>query len=380
MNSSTKLATAFAVLATMSLPAAYAQKKSDEWTLKKPKLEKPTTSINWSGAFDYATNSFQGSVDDLENFDDLGEKIRIRDLNLSVDVLMSIFGARLTLEENSNDLSIDGTSLKEKVRDLYVGIQPMENLIILYGKTDVPFGADQSERAENEVTKLNEQLERKLVAAVEIHPTFMKQIQSVELAAFSSKSDRNDVKFNDKLDSYAARVIADIAGVLTQASYMRMDGKEYRASISGAKGVASKITGPLQVYAELQMIRESAINGDINVATVGASKQLEKFGNGKTSVYAEGSRIQQHGTSKNARNAGAVGAKYRLNKNVTLGAEVSTHGLAPEAVISQDKDTTVSASVEVKKGDRAKRAPMFGKKRDADGSDLRAKAAKMRAK
>src|SRR5690606_20253929 len=229
------------------LPAAYAQ-KSDEWTIKKPKLEKPTMSINWSGAFDYATNSYSGSVDDLENFDDLGEKIRVRDLNLSMDVLMSIFGARLTLEENSNDLSISATSLREKVRDLYIGIQPMQNLVILYGKTDVPFGADQSERAENAVTKLNEQLQRKLVAAVQITPTFMKQIQSIELAAFSSKTDPNDVKFNDKLDSYSARVIADIASVLTQASYMRIDGKEYRASVSGAKGVSSKITGPLHVY------------------------------------------------------------------------------------------------------------------------------------
>src|SRR5690606_24834564 len=146
------------------------------------------------------------------------------------------------------------------------------------------------------------------------------------------------------------------------------------------KGVSSKVTGPIQVYAELQVIRHSALNGDINVATVGASKALQRLGNGKTSVYAEASRIQQRGTSKNARNAGAVGAKYQLNPNVALGAEVSTHGLAPEGVISQDKDTTVSASVEFKRAGKDKRTPMFGSKRDADGSALRAKVEAMKNK
>lgn len=380
MKPSIKLATAFAVVASLALPSAFAA-KSDEWQLKKPKLEKPTFTWNASGAVDYGSSSLDTSVDDLENFDDLGEKLRVRDLNLSIDAMMSIFGARLTLEENSNDLSVDGKALEEKVRDLYIGIQPMTNLVILYGKTDVPFGADQSDNAESDITKLNEQLERKLVAAVQVKPSFIKQIQSIELAAFSSKSSPTDVKFNDKLDSYSARVIAQLGAVLTQASYMRVDKNEYRASVSGAMTAQTQITGPFEVYAELQAIRHSATNGDINVGTVGVNKALPTQ-SGKWSAYGEYSRIQTAGTSANARNAGAAGVKYQATQNIAVKAGLQTHALAPSGVISADKDTTAVVSVEVKRKSKDARNEMFssGKKKDADGSQLRDAASKMRAK
>ena len=154
----------------------------------------------------------------------------------------------------------------------------MTNTVIIYGKTDVPFGADQSDNAESDITKLNEQLERKLVASVAVTPSFIKQIQSIEVAAFSSKSTPNEASLKGKLDSYSARVIAQLGAVLTQASYMRVaadglavNGKENRTSVSAAMPLATELTGPFQVYAELQVIRHSAANGDINVGTIGAS-------------------------------------------------------------------------------------------------------------
>jgi hypothetical protein len=381
MKTSIKLVTIFAALATLSFQGAFAaQAKSDAWSLKKPKIEKPTLTWNSSVSFDYATNSYKTSADDLENFDDLGQKIRVRDLDLSVDAMMSIFGARLTLEHNSNDLSADADSLREKVRDLYIGVQPMTNLVILYGKTDVPFGADQSQSSENAITKLNEQNERKLVAAVQVTPSFIKQIQSIEVAAFASNPGRDNLDFSQKLDSYSARAIAQLGVVLTQASYMHVKGGENRTSVSGSAGIATEITGPFQVYAELQAVRKSPINGDIDVGTIGASKDLP-FGNGKTSVYAEGSRIQPK-LGGNGANAGTIGAKYHWNDNVTLNGSVSTHAMSPSGVISTAKDTTVMLSVDVKRASKDKRSEMFvtGAQKDATGQALRDAASKMRAK
>lgn len=377
MKTSTKLVTILSAIAVLASQNIFA--KSDEWTLTKPKWEKPTLNLNWSGNLDYSTNSFDSSVDDLENFDDLGEKIRVRDLNLSIDAMMSIFGARLTLEENSNDLSINANSLREKVRDLYVGIQPMTNLVILYGKTDVPFGGDHSSRAENAITKLNEQNERKLVASVAVKPSFIKQIQSIELSAFASQPGSSNVDLSEKLDSYSARVIAQLGRVLAQASYMHVKGGESRTSVSGSTTLATEITGPFEVYAEIQAIRQSPINGDIDVGTIGASKALP-YGKGRTSVFVEGTRIQPK-TGGNGSNAAAVGARYKLNNNVAFVGEVSTHATAPSGVISADKDTTVMASVEFKKNADA-RSEMFsaGKKKDATGQELRDAAARMRAK
>lgn len=380
MKTSTKLVTIFAALATLSLQGAFAQ-KSDGWKLSKPKFETPTLTWNASGAFDYGSSSIDASLDDIEDFDNLGDKVRVRDLNISLDAMMSIFGARLTLEENSNDLSVDAKDLEEKVRDLYIGIQPATNLVILYGKTDVPFGADQSDNAESDITKLNEQLERKLVAAVQVKPSFIKQLRSIEFAAFSSKSTPDNVKFNDKLDSYSARVIAQLGVVLTQASYMRVDGKEYRASLSGASGVSTQITGPFEVYAELQAIRHSVVNGDINIGTVGVNKALPTK-SGKWSAFGEYSRIQASGTSSNARNAGAAGLKYQATKNIALKGALQTHSLAPSGVISTQKDTTAVVSVEVKRAGKDARNEMFtsGATKDADGSQLRDAVSKMRAK
>lgn len=387
MKTSTKLGTLFAVLATLSLQGAYAadwskSSKPSDWSFKKVSLEKPTLTWNGSGNLDYGSSSLNRSTDDLTNFDNLGEKVRVRDLNISVDAMMSIFGARLTLEENSKDLKVDGTALQEKVRDLYVGIQPMTNMVILYGKTDVPFGADQSSNSENAITKLNQQLERKLVAAVQVKPSFIKQIQSIEIAAFSSHSTNDKVRFNESLDSYSARVIAQLGQVLTQASYMRVNGKEYRASLSASQGFATEITGPFQVYAELQAIRHSDLNGDINVGTVGASKTIESVLQGKLSAYGEYSRIQQNGTSKGAKNVGAIGAKYQATPNIAVKGSLLTNPLTEKGVISTKKDPTVMLTLEVKRANKDARNEMFaaGMDKDADGSKLRDEVSKMRAK
>lgn len=388
MKSSTKLGMLFAVFATLSLQgipttgyaADWTKSNSKDWSFKKVQLEKPTFTWNSSGNLDYGSNSLDRSVDDLKDFDKLGEKVRVRDLNISVDAMMSIFGARLSLQENSKDLKIDATSLQEKVRDLYVGIQPMTNLVILYGKTDVPFGADQSSNAESDITKLSQQLERKLVASVQVKPSFIKAIQSIEIAAFSSHSTRNKVRFNDNLDSYSARVIGQLGQVLTQASYMRVNGKEYRASLSGSGGFATEITGPFQVYAELQAIRHSDLNGDINVGTVGVSKTISA--DGKLSAFSEYTRIQKNGTSKNARNAGAIGAKYQATQNIAVKGSLLSNPIAPEGVISMKKDPTVMLTLEVKRADKDIRNEMFtaGKDKDSDGSKLRDAVSKMRAK
>ncbi|MES2767517.1 MAG: hypothetical protein V4596_00105 [Bdellovibrionota bacterium] len=387
MKTSIKLVTAFAALATLSTSTVFAQSKSDEWKLNKPHWEKPQLSLSGGGTAVYATSSTDSAIDDIENFDELGGKIRIRDLNLSAEATMSIFSGKLTLEENTNDLSVDATTLKDKVRDLLVGVNLVENKLYVYaGKTDIPFGADQSDDAESDVTKLNEQLERRAIVAVKVTPAFAKQVfntavklESIEVARSASASSRSDVRFNDKLDTSSARVIATIGKVLTQASYMRTDRAEYRASLSAARAFAPEIVGPFEIYTEFQILRHSPYTGDINVGTIGATKALPTQ-SGKWSVGADYSRIQAAGTSANARNAGSGSVKYQLNKMVSVQTGLRSHALAAPGVVSPVKDTNAFVEVKVQTQPRAELGSMGKDKKDADGQILRDQAAAMRAK
>lgn len=385
MKVSIKLATAFAVMASLTLPSAFAA-KSDEWKLSKPTLEKPKVSFSGGGTAVYATSSLDSSIDDIENFDELGGKIRIRDLNLSAEATMSIFAAKLTLEENSNDLSVEAKTLQDKVRDLLIGVNLIENKLYVYaGKTDIPFGADQSDDAESDITKLNEQLERRAIVAVKVTPGFAKEVfntamklESIELARSSSGSSRSDVKFNDKLDTTSIRVIGAIGNVLTQASYMRTDRQEYRASVSAARAFAPQIVGPFEVYTEFQMIRHNPYMGDINVGTVGATKALPTQ-SGKWSVGADYSRIQAAGTSANARNAGSASLNYKVNDVVSVKTGLRSHALAAPGVISSVKDTNAFVELKVQTKDRSELGSTSAKAAPLTDAQA-AKAAKMRAK
>src|SRR5690606_14254102 len=117
---------------------------------------------------------------------------------------------------------------------------------------------------------------------------------SIEIAKFASSTNPNDLKFNNSLDSEAIRAIALLGPVLTQASYMKINGIERQMSVSGEMGLSTTITGPLTVYAEFQSIRDSQLNGDLSLYTVGAEREsstLSRWLKRPTSAFVEASRV-----------------------------------------------------------------------------------------
>lgn len=365
MKPSIKLATIYAVAATLALPNAFAA-KSDDWFATK------NTSVggawNASGSLVYSTTSYNNSVDDIKDFNDFGQKVKIKDLKVDLDLLAKAFDkdirARLGLEENSDELEIDLTELKSKVRELSVGVSPVDGAVVAFGRMDIPFGGDVSRRAidrNSAIHRALEQNERTVQAVLALDPSSIKAlsaIKSVEISKFASSSKPNDLKFNNTLNSEAVRVIALLGPVLTQASYMKVQGEERQMSVSGEMGLSTTITGPLTVYGEAQAIRDSVISGDLDLYSLGLEKALPDILGRASSAYVEGTNVKNKATKKTA-NEVAAGLKLQATDRIEVAAEYSNYAPGTKGIINAQKDHTVSVTASVKRKNKATKTTLF---------------------
>lgn len=372
MKTSTKLVTIFAALAALSTQGALAANS------KKPLNLSLSADWNASGAGVYSTTSAQGTVDDFKDFNDFGNKVKVKDLKLDLDVTVKAFEkeikARLGLEENSNDLSINTSDLKSKVRELSVGMSPIDGAIVMFGRMDIPFGGDVSRRAidrNNAAHRALEQNERTVQAVIALDPQSgllaklgdipWMDVKSIEITKFASGSNPNDLKFGNTLDSEAIRAIAQIGKVVTQASYMRVQGIERQMSVSAETGLETSITGPFTVYGEALAIRDSALNGNVDLYTLGAEKRMNYISSllkRDSSAYVEGTRVYNK-DSKTASNEGAAGLKVQATSRMEVAAEYSTHAPGSQGVIAAAKDPTVSVQVAFKRANKDTKTTLF---------------------
>ncbi len=374
MKPSNKYATIFAVVATLTSPATFAA-KSDDWYPTKS-----NTSVTWnaSGSAVYSSGKFKDTVDQFRDFNDLGSHISLQDVRANLDIMSKALkmpiGLRIGLEHNSEDLSVDASSdLKSFADEVLVGVAPHDNAIVLFGRGKVPFGGDSSRRAidrNNPIHRALEQNERKVIAVLAVDPSFIQalnkikgvDLKSVEIAKFASTTNPDDLKFNNSLDSEAIRAIALIGPVLTQASYMKVNGIERQMSVSGEMGVSTTITGPLTLYAEYLSIRDSQSNGgDLNLYTMGVEKEsstLSRWLKRPTSAFVEATRVSNK-TDRSASNGAATGIKVQATERIQLAGEYSTHAPGTQGLIGAEKDPTVTVRATVKRKGKAARTNLF---------------------
>lgn len=389
MKPSIKLAAIYAVVASLSIPNAFAQSsaKSDDW------FDKPTISFTGGGSVDYATNGWEQTSDDFGTLRDIGKKVSLRNLHLSAEVEQRIvnryLAVKATLEENQSTLKVDAEDSERLVREILLGIaiDAAGNYYVRIGKGDLSYGGNHSDYAQSEVNKLQQQLQGKNQIALTVDPRFAKQvlntivkIHSLEVSAFDSSTGLGNVNMSDKIDAATVRVIASLGKVLTQASYMRVDKAEWRASVSASRDFVPAVFGPMMGYTEVQVIRNSPTAGNVNLATIGLTKSLlPSLGNGSLAAFAEVTRTQQAGTSSNARNSAAIGASYDLSKFVSAKLAVQNYAYSPKAEISPVKDNTVVLSIDAKNMGRAELGKMATAKASPLTDAQAAKAAKIRA-
>lgn len=375
MKPSTKYATIFAVVASLTTPAIFAQSaKSDDWYPTKS-----NTSVTWnaSGSALYSSGKFKDTVDQFKDFNDLGSHISLQDVRANLDIVSKALkmpvGLRIGLEHNSDDLSLDlSKDLKSFADEVLVGVAPHDNAIVLFGRGKVPFGADSTRRAverNNPIHRALEQNERKVIAVLAVDPSFIQalnkikgvDLKSIEIAKFASSTNPNDLKFNNSLDSEAIRAIALLGPVLTQASYMKINGIERQMSVSGEMGLSTTITGPLTVYAEFQSIRDSQLNGDLNLYTVGAEREsstLSRWLKRPTSAFVEASRVSDK-TNGSSSNGAATGLRVQATDRIQVSAEYSTHAPGTMGEIIAEKDPTVTVKASVGRKGKSARTNLF---------------------
>lgn len=294
-----------------------------------PVITQAAPTIDFSG-----TGSLDINVDDLSDLGDIGSFTMIRDLEFRADSsLTEWLTVRAIVACNDKPVKeIDDCvqSARDVLKDFTVGIAIPEfggqKMVLLVGKTELPFGGNITQRTvvtNDPLNQTDRELERKKVIMIQWAPhvggdsraaQVMNELFSlVEVAAYSSASDDlSDFKETSDYKNYAARISGGLKNLFYQASYL--DEKDGETRWSFASGVA--LPKGFNIYGEYQSYKNNAMNPDLeSAATVGVSKAVM---GGKAAL--EYSKVKGSDLADDR-----IGVSYQrpVGKYVTVGAEVN---------------------------------------------------------
>lgn len=280
------------------------------------------------------TGSLDINVEDLDRIKDYGSLWTIRDLEFRADAqLMEWLTVRAIVACNDKKVEeIDdcAQSTRDILKDFTVGVMIPEfggqKMVVLVGKTELPFGGGITQRSvvtNNPLNQTDRELERKKVIMLQWSPKVQgnsstaqiinELVSLVEVAAYSSDSgDLKDFKKTDDYKNYALRVSGVLRSLFYQASYLDEKDGERRWGLAAGMPV---LDSGFKIYGEYQNYKDNTNNPDLKSATtVGVSKNIK----GGTAAV-EYSKIK--GSDLEGDRVG-VSYKHGVGKHVTLGAEV----------------------------------------------------------
>jgi hypothetical protein len=341
-----KLITVFSILASVAISLTVGAQDKQEYLKRMympPNLKGDIHdgfSADWNGGA-----SIDARVEDLKDgFNNLSDKITLRNMRLSADLKYSMFGLRTTIQDQYQG-SIDN-DLNVKLREFYVGANFSHNVIMIFGRMDSPILNQVTQRSvdiNDPIARLNLDDQRYLVATVDITPELsgvMKDL-SVQLSAYNDqRQDHITAKAVGDMNSLAIKVKKILGPIFAQVTYANPHSGGHQVDASAQVAPIGTFTP----YVQGRWIRGDATLGDTDAYTIGLSTTVISD---KTTLYLEGSRIKTRNSavlSARTQNDATLGIRQALNDYLDVFAEYSTNVATPAGSI-KDQSVFVGARV-----------------------------------